>query len=233
MSLDDITKLRKQQLRSDASGKAPKKAPGKKVARAEPYVASGKICRNCMKPGHLQAQCPLARACLVCGKADHAKADCPKVNESCRNCGQVGHLASRCLKAAVAKNVPVTNGSEAQPLLGVDADSPQHCFVCGSTAHLKAECPHSNKVCDICKKVGHLKATCRSTQMQPGVRAAVVAAVGRPVFPSPASATSVPKACYVCGSVAHERKNCPHKAQVCEACGKTGHFTALCPMKKQ
>jgi len=182
-----------------------------------------------MKPGHMQAVCPQPKACLACGKLDHAKAACPKLNETCRNCGQVGHLQSRCLSA----KAPSTTATENQVTPG--STPGQHCFVCGSLSHLKTACPHTGKVCDICKKVGHLKATCRSAQLPPAARAAMVSVVGRPVLPAssqqnPAAAGS--KACYVCGSVAHERKNCPHKAQVCEACGKTGHFTALCQMKK-
>lgn len=223
MTLDDITKLRRQELKSDASGKAAKKPP-KSVAKAEPYVAGAKVCRNCLKTGHTAANCPQARVCLVCGKADHAKANCPKINETCRNCGQVGHLAGRCLKQSISE--PETAPGEEK-----------HCFVCGSQSHLKAACPHANKVCDICKKVGHLKAMCRSAQMPSGARAAVVAAVGRPILPAAETDTTpatvaVPKACFVCGSVAHERKNCPHKAHMCENCGKTGHFAALCTMKK-
>jgi len=221
MSLDDITKLRKQQLKSDASGKAAKKAP-KTVAKADPYVPAGKVCRNCMQPGHIAANCPKAKVCLVCGKPDHTKADCPKVNETCWNCGQVGHLASRCLKPPQDKEA--VRGEET------------HCFVCGNTTHLKAACPHANKSCSVCKKVGHLKAVCPSAQLPAGARAAMVAAVGRPILPPAASdstpaTVAVPKPCFVCGSVAHEQKNCPHKAQVCEACGKN-HFTVLCPMIK-
>ena len=224
MSLDDIIKMRKEKAKSNSGGKASKKAPSKPAAPIEPYATTGIVCLNCLQPGHKRANCPQDKVCTVCGKSDHAKAECPKLKETCRKCGQVGHLQSRC----ISQGTQVRSTSEA---------APAHCFGCGSASHKKAACPHANKTCDVCKQIGHLKAMCPKSQMPAGARASMIAAVGRPILPSADNKapilTAVPKACFVCGSVAHERKNCPHKAQVCEACGKQGHFSALCPMVRQ
>ena len=224
MSLDDITKMRKEASKAE---KAERKPATKATPPVEPYATGGKVCLNCLKPGHVRAKCPHEKVCAVCGKSDHVKADCPKLKESCRLCGQVGHMQSRCLNAA---RVAAQTTAQPESALG-------HCFVCGSTAHRKAACPHANKTCSVCNEVGHLRSVCPKAQMPAGARAGVVAAVGRPVLPSvnndaPIS-TAVPKACFACGSVAHARKNCPHKAQICELCGKQGHFAALCPMTRK
>ena len=146
----------------------------------------------------------LNKVCSNCLKPGHLKKDCtsPRV---CLICGSAEHLKADCPKAGQG----------------------QTCLVCGSTNHLKKVCPHINKTCDNCNKVGHLKSVCK--QLPVAARLAVSAAVGKPV-PPVNEAASV-KSCPVCGSVAHDKKNCPHKFQICESCGKQGHFTALCPSK--
>jgi hypothetical protein len=54
----------------------------------------------------------------------------------CDNCQNIGHLWSQC---------PFDN----------------QCLCCGSTKHLKMDCPHSAKMCSACHHVGHLRLKCR------------------------------------------------------------------------
>jgi hypothetical protein len=223
MSLDDIIRLQKSSNPKATSTGKPLPKQARTSSFPKPYSSETKVCLNCLKPGHARANCPETKVCNVCGSADHVRAVCPSASTICAICNQAGHVSSRCLANVLGR-------SETGPS--------DHCFVCGSKAHKKAECPHANKACDVCKKVGHLRAMCKQINMPPGTRAAMVAAVGKPILPespdrtAPVLATN-PKPCFACGSVAHQRKDCPHKLQVCELCGKQGHFASLCKMRKQ
>eukprot|EP00927_Polykrikos_kofoidii_P009920 TRINITY_DN14173_c1_g2_i1.p1 TRINITY_DN14173_c1_g2~~TRINITY_DN14173_c1_g2_i1.p1 ORF type:complete len:160 (+),score=31.49 TRINITY_DN14173_c1_g2_i1:99-578(+) len=73
---------------------------------------------------------------------------------------------------------------------------------------------------------------------------------GRPA-PRPATATGImicsncggrghvsklcssPKECDCCGSIKHQKVDCPHKTKVCSVCGKPGHMAIKCAKKEE
>jgi cellular nucleic acid-binding protein len=87
------------------------------------------------------------------------------------------------------------------------------CNCCGSTDHLKKDCPHTDKECGICGKIGHLKAKCNQ---------------GGPAAASKKRASSSGQECNCCGSADHLKKDCPHTDKECGICGKIGHLKAKC-----
>ena len=44
------------------------------------------------------------------------------------------------------------------------------CFGCGSTDHLKADCPALNQTCNNCGKMGHLAKVCKAPKKRPNTR---------------------------------------------------------------
>lgn len=149
LSLDELIAKRKEAAAAEKKTKTPKATTVK--AGKEKKEASG-------RPAPYDK-----KSCLACGSTAHRKDDCPHKAKECKVCQKIGHIASVCRsnQKAAASGAQANPGSAPKPP-AAKPPAVKACLACGSTAHVKAECPHKEKECKKCGKVGHIAVTCRS-----------------------------------------------------------------------